>query len=314
MTEEQMNYQEQVQPTEAQADLNALQESAATISTEEMQSQQERVMFEKYIQDGGQAIPPNFKTAGDWFNSLKEAQKQYTQGQQEISELKKQYNNEGVTNPNYNPEANVASSEAAPTITGDEELRLQTPETEAPVDPIPGLTSELWNSWSDELAATGEMSQETKYQIQQITHLPQPIIEDYLSAQKSRMRESFTEASKIVGGKENLKQIFEWAETSLPVEEQDVINQGLAGASYEVTLRGLADMYNQRSAGAERGREPTMTPNLQQVAASDTGYQGYKTKREFTADRNNPRFRLEPAYRQAVEQRMSRTDFNSLPA
>ena len=311
MTEEQINYQEQVQPTQAQAELNTLQQNPVTTSTEEMQSQNERVMFEKYVQDGGQAIPSNFKSAGDWFDSLKESQKQYTQGQQEIADLKRQYSTEGVTNPNYQPNAN--ENVAAPTVTGDEELRLQ-PTYEEEIAPIPGLTPELWNSWSEELATRGEMSPQTMSHIQQVTHLPVPIINDYLSAQKSRMRESFTEASKIVGGKENLKQIFEWAETSLPAEEQDVINQGLAGASYEVTLRGLADMYNTRSAAAEREREPNMTPNLQQVAASDTGYQGYRTKREFTADRNNPRFRLEPAYRQAVEQRMARTDFNSLPA
>ena len=73
-------------------------------------------------------------------------------------------------------------------------------------------------------------------------------------------------------------------------------------------------MYNERSATAVKGREPAMTPNLTQVAVTDTGFVGYKTKREFTADRNNPRFKLEPQYRQAVEQRMMRTNFNTLPA
>jgi len=158
------------------------------------------------------------------------------------------------------------------------------------------------------------MSEETMNTIVTTTQLPRAVIDDYLIASKARMRESFTEAATVVGGKENLKQIFEWAESNLSSEEQAQINQGLASPSYEVTLRGLASLYNERAATAEKGREPTMTPDLQQVAATDTGFVGYKTKREFTADRNNPRFGLEPQFRQAVEQRMMRTDFNTLPA
>jgi hypothetical protein len=309
-----MSYQDTPVASQSQERLTELQENTVTTTPEEMGSQRERVMFEKYVQDGGEAIPANFKTAGDWFDSLKEAQKQYTQGQQEIATLKDQYNKEGVTNPNYDPNSGqVEEAAPAPEITGDEELRLQPKAEEVPAELPEQVTQDLWNSWTNELVQTGNMSEDTMQVIEQTTKLPRMVIEDYLSASKSRMRESFSEASVIVGGKDQLKQIFDWAEGNLSSEEQQQINIGLASPSYEVTLRGLASMYDQRSATAEKGREPVMTPHLQQVAASETGYVGYTTKREFIADRNNPRFKLEPAYREAVEQRMSRTDFNSLP-
>jgi len=316
MTEQDMSYQNTPGATQSQERLDNMEANNITTTADEMGQQRERVMFEKHVQENGEPIPPNFKSAGDWFDSLKEAQGNYTQGQQEIAALKNQYQEGGVSNPNYDPTINQTTQEVQEeaTLTGDEELRLQSPKKEVPGELPEQVTQELWNEWSAEFVQTGEMSEDTMSIIEKATKLPRVVIEDYLSASKSRMRESFNEASVIVGGKEHLQQIFTWAEGNLSSEQQQQINQGLASPSYEVTLRGLASMYNERSATAERGREPAMTPNLQQVAATDTGFVGYKTKREFTADRNNPRFKLEPQYRQAVEQRMMRTDFNRLPA
>jgi hypothetical protein len=308
-------YQEMPGASQSQQRLDEMEQNNITTTADEMGQQRERVMFEKHVQENGEAIPQNFKTAGDWFDSLKMAQSNYTQGQQEIASLKTQYQEGGVSNPDYVAPADVVTQEAAPsTLTGDEELRLQSKPEISQADLPDAVTQELWNDWTKEFNQTGEMSDDTMQTIMAATKLPRGVIDDYLGAAKSRMRESFNEASVVVGGKESLKAIFEWAETTLSPQEQQTINAGLAGPSYEVTLRGLASMYNEQSATAVKGREPEMTPNLTQVAATDTGFVGYKTKREFTADRNNPRFKLEPQYRQAVEQRMMRTNFNTLPA
>ena len=314
------DYQQVPGATQSQERLQQMQENNITTTQEEMSQQQERVMFEKYVQDQGQQIPSNFKSAGDWFDSLKEAQANYTRGQQEISALKQQYEEGGVINPNYDPNAGQeqpqVESSQNPVVTGDEELRLNIPKEE-PVVPqeLPKeVTQDLWNEWTSEFTVNGEMSEDTMSQIMNATRLPRGVIEDYLSATKSRMRESFNEAAVVVGGRENLKQIFDWAEQNLSPQEQEQINYGLSSPSYEVTLRGLQSLYNERSVAAIKEGEPSTTPNLQQVAASDSGFKGYATKREFMADRNNPRFKLEPQFREAVETRMRLTDFNILPA
>ena len=67
-----------------------------TEPTEDPVVTHERAAFQRYVQDQGEAIPPNFKNAEDWFNSLKEAQSQYTRGQQEIADLKQNYSETGV--------------------------------------------------------------------------------------------------------------------------------------------------------------------------------------------------------------------------
>ena len=288
-----------------------------TTTPDEMAQTRERAMFEKYVQDGGVEIPSNFKSADDWFNSLTEAQANYTRGQQEIAELKRQYADEGTANPNYNPELDqgTQAEEKLPEVPTEDELRLKIPEEKPEeVTPPVTLTQEMWNEWSGELAATGEMSEDTMARIQQVTNFPKEVIEDYISAHKAKMRESFGVAAEVVGSRERLKQIFDWAENTLSPEDQMEINKGLASSNYEITLRGLASMYDQKSAQAQKQREPSTTPNLGNVAASETGTVGYRTQREFKADRSSPRYKLEPQFRANVEQRMLLTDFNTLPA
>lgn len=325
---DQSNYQEVPGASQSQERLNNLEENNLTTTADEVGQQRERIMFEKYVQDGGETIPDNFKNAGDWFDSLKEAQKNYTQGQQEMAALKNQYQEGGVANPNYREEAPAVVPEETPTAVPEEapavpkeysqeELRLQPnrepePELEAPKES--GITGEQWQKWSQELAIAGELSDQTREVIKQTTGFPDTIIDGFVDGQKAQMREAYDGAANLIGGRDKLDKIFKWAESSLTLEEQATINLGLSSPSYEVTLRGLESMYASRSVEADKAQEPSPNANTGQVAATDTGFVSYKTKREFAADRNNPRFNLEPQFRQAVEQRMLRTDFNSLPA
>ena len=54
-------------------------------SPEEIQHEQEKLAFSTHIETSDEKVPENFEDAGAWFDSLKEAQKQYTQARQEIS-------------------------------------------------------------------------------------------------------------------------------------------------------------------------------------------------------------------------------------
>ncbi len=162
------------------------------------------------------------------------------------------------------------------------------------------------------MASTGEISNETRADIQSKTGFSEGMIDDYVTGQKARLRENFAKAANVVGGQEKLQQIFDWASTNLSEGDQKNVNIGLASPSYEVTLRGLSSMYEQ-AVTSQKAAEPTKNPNLAAVPASETGIRPYGTKREFTAERNSPKFNIEPKYRQMVEKRMSITDWNHLP-
>jgi len=283
---------------------------------ENAQVEAEKKAFKTYVENTGQPIPENFKDAESWFSSLKEAQANYTKGQQEIATLREQYAEHGSA-PAPTEEAPAEPvTEAAPLITSDSpELRVQKQvqeEASAVEAANIGVDQETYDAWAMEMAATGEISTETRESIKTKTGFSEKMIDDYVTGQKARLRENFAKASNVVGGKEKLQQIFDWASTSLSQDDQQMVNIGLASPSYEVTLRGLSSMYEQ-AVTSQKAAEPTKNPNLAAVPASETGVRPYSTKREFTAERNDPKFMMEPKYRQLVEQRMSMTDWNHLP-
>ena len=318
MTEQTNDYvtpHSEAQPDQLQEQINE-QEQSLTNNPEDLAQLKERQAFETYVQSTGNKIPENFKDAGAWFDSLKEAQKQYTQSRQEIADLKAQYAQNGIQNPAYTEqpqqEEPAPKAEEAPVT---DELRIP-PEVQQAAEEgakVKGVPEEEYMRWGRELATTGKLSPETRVSIKEYTGFTDGMINDYENAQHARLKARFDEASTVVGGRKELDKIFKWATTSLSKEERDAINAGLSSPQYDITLRGLAAKYNE-AVGAPKAKEPTTTPkNLASVPASETGYIGYRTQREFKADRNNPRYATDMKFRAAVEERMVRTDWNSLP-
>ena len=293
-------------------------EQSVTATADEVNAAAERVAFERYVQDQGQAIPENFQDAGAWFDSLKEAQKQYTQARQEIADLKGQYAEHGTVNPGYQEDTTTTDAVETPQTnvepTGTEELRLSLEESKEEAAPeAPTFSDSDWDKWGYEMNTTGQLSDQTIAEIKSKTNFSDRMINDYITGQKAKMRESFAKASDIVGTRDKLNDIMQWAESSMSPEERLNINAGLASPGYEVVLRGLAAQYDHAMAQKPTANEPAPMPNRQPVAETQVSTPAYTTQREFKADRNNPRYRTDPKFREAVEARMMRTDWNNLP-
>jgi len=311
MSENEIPQQEQsfdYQQTTPDSLSNAINEAEQSITAtpDDVNLAKERQAFEKYVESTGNQVPDNFENAEAWFNSLKEAQKNYTQGQQEISSLREQLNNQ--TPP---PQENVSERVEA----NSDELRITKEETppEQPQE-APAFSNEDWATWSHEVATTGDLSQDTKQLIQNKTGFTPEMINDFLAGQKAKMRESRMNAANKVGGEDRLNSMFKWAAESLSQDEINSINVGLSHPEMqEITLFGLASKFDNAVANKASSKEPQRNIKGDNVASTAPTYTGYRTMREFLADRNNPRFKLEGGFRSAVEQRMIKTDFNNLP-
>ena len=278
-------------------------ESAHEKTAEQIQHEHEKNMFKTHVETSGEQIPENFENAGAWFESLKEAQKQYTQKSQELSELKKTTETPVKAEPEiqFKPEDMLT-----------DQLRIpKQEEKKTPEKPI-GVTDETYNEWSAELAASGSFSDATRNKIKESTGFSDRMLDDYVYAQKARLRETYNTAAEKVGGMERLDKIFKWASANLGQNELQAINIGLSSPTYEVTLRGVASMYD-AATQEKRAAEPAPTPNLTQVPASESGVTPYKSQVEFKSERNSPMFEYDPKFRDQVQKRMAMTDWNTLP-
>ena len=175
------------------------------------------------------------------------------------------------------------------------------------------LTQEDYVNWGNELAIKGEFSEATIAEIKAKTNFTDQMINDWTVGQKAKQREAFGQAAQLVGGEERLGSMFEWAANNLPKEQQDVVNQRLAGPDYEVTLYGLASMYDKAMAATPKAQEPVPPQNRAPNPAGRSTVEGFSSYGEFTQARSDPRYMQDANYRNAVEERMVKTDWQSLP-
>lgn len=309
-------YQAEEPVPQAQVDLAASEQSLVSSPADAVNAK-ERIAFATYVKNQGDTIPPNFKDAGAWFDSLKNAQKEYTQSRQEIAALKTKYKEDGGANPSFAEAPPAITPKVETPVVGKEELRIPdapaiTP-TPTAVDSV--VSQDDWKAWTVEYATKGTLSAETQELIKTKTKLPDFVINEYMAGQKAKIEVAYAKAAEVIGGKDKLTTLFTWASQNLSKPEQENMNASLASPNWEIALLGLNSKYDKMNPNNKQG-EPVVSATTAKVPVASTQVpnQPYRTKREFANERNNPRFQTDIKYRQAVEQRMMKTDFNKLQA
>jgi hypothetical protein len=269
--------------------------------------------FETYVNANNVPVPDNFKSVGDWFSALKSAQGEYTKARQEISQLKKQI---PQAQPVETPAQEQPKETPVPKIP--EELRIpdKPKEPEAPVSQSAQnvLTQEEWSKYSTEFAVNGSLSQDSRSAIKSKLNVPDFVIDDFMQGQKARLQNAYSEAANRVGGKDTLARVFDWASKNLSQQEQATVNASLATPSWEVTLLGLKTKYESSLATKVTANEPVKTSNIKVGSQNSNQLSSlpYGSKAEFYTERSDPRFKTDPKFRQSVELRMTKTNFNNL--
>jgi hypothetical protein len=280
-----------------------------------VQQAHERAMFERYVAEQGQKIPENFADAGAWFDSLKGAQAKYTQTQQEIADLKRQYELSGSTNNPDHVKPEPLVEPLAPTETPEmlDELRIPQPAEAAPEPEAPAagptVTEADYEKWNLEVATTGTLSPESRAALRAKTGFTDAMVNDFMDAQQAKRQQAFNKAAAVVGDGAKLSKILRWAANNFSGDQLADLQRGLAGPSSELTLRGLTSAYDAANANAEPARNvETVTP----ATAQPVQLPGYKSMQEYSMDKSNPRYARDEKFRAAVDMRAARTDWRML--
>jgi len=274
----------------------------------------ERDAFTRFVQEQGEQIPANFKSAEDWFASLKEAQTRFTQGQQEIAALKQQYNETGVTNPNYDPQANE-QPQSAPS----QELVVDVSDMPddlsitKPAEPeYDSVSQDDWVKWGAEIDKNGDLSDTTRKEVAKRLNADPIVVEQMVRGRLAMQKQAFNESSQVVGGADNLKRILKWAGESLPAAEIQAMNRALQGDASQSVLLGLHARYQAANpATQETQPEPAVsTPNAMQagqISRPGPEAHAFMSENEMKAAISDPRYRTDIAFRTAVEERIQIT-------
>jgi hypothetical protein len=297
------NNVEQSLPVETQPEL------VNTAPAEDPVIAHERAMFTRYVQDQGQKIPSNFKDADAWFNSLVEARKGFTQARQEIAALKKQYNENGVVNPNFQeqPVSTTPDQPKEDLSSIDETLQIKAQDASKP--PVGSrVSAEDWTKWGREIDSTGNVSPATRAEIKERMGADDVIIEQMIRGRKALAKQSWDEAASVVGGGDNLKRLFKWAQSSFSKEEIEATNRALQSNAYKNVLIGLkARFESENKTKQPLSQEPRAVENRVNASQAPQQVQVFKNMSEQRAALSDPRYRTDANFRKAVEQMIINT-------
>ena len=276
------------------------EQSQPIVNPEDANLAREKAAFETYVKDQGMTVPENFQNTEAWFNSLKEAQGQYTQARQEIADLKRQYADTGEIPTRPVQEQQTQPQEATPSKG---ELRIEKKEE----PPIPSL-NEQWQTWQSELAMTGDFSSDTRDAIKRAMNVDDGVVETFIAGQKALRKEAYDSASTVVGGTAELDTILNWASESLSDQERDSLNTMLSGPSYQTALLGLKARYDQDMASKPKAQEPSRIQSENASSAQEApALEPFRSREEMNMAMSDPRYRSDPEYRQLTEQRIAQT-------
>ena len=224
-------------------------------------------------------------------------------------------------------EAAPASPEQAITESGEaalegalESLQIPdttTPEAEVEVEaPATTMTDGDWEEAKSGIWKTGELSESEAAALAAKTGWDATTVQQWGLAQRAEIQSSFNQAADVVGGHDTLTSMLKWASEALPPEEQKAINSQLRqpGAT-EYVLLGVKSRYEASTTPEARAsQEPAATPRRAVTApVLATKALGFASHAEFSAARSSVDFTSDPTYRSNVMQRMSETDWSSLP-
>jgi len=207
-------------------------------------------------------------------------------------------------------EETPAPEEVPPTP---ETLQVAEPEPEPEVveaEVRTGISEEKWGEWKSEIMKNGNVSDATRAELNALG-FNDNIISDFVSAQKSQLRQGMKAAAEVVGGDEQISKIFGWASNNLDEAARAQINAGLAGPAWEVTLRGLEAQYTRAIDSSPKAQEMSHKVTEANPAGSEA-IRGYGSVAEFSALRADPRYGKDARYTDQVNRRAAMTDWTGI--
>ena len=253
-------------------------------------------------------LPENFSDFGSYFDSLKEAAGQFTQGRQEVRELERKL---AIAEGKIKEEpAEVEDVNPNEDLLVPEPKQEETPVEEDDTEIVEvGVDDETWNAWGSEIDTTGELSESSMEGVlKAFPGVTPEMVSQFVSGRSATLKQNFHTAAEVVGGQETLNNILAWCGDNLPPAEREATNKALQTSARNSTLLGLKAQYESATPTTSRTFEPTITaPGTINRASSKDPIAPFATTEELVRAQRDPRYSTEQDYTSWVQQRMAKS-------
>ena len=153
--------------------------------------------------------------------------------------------------------------------------------------------------FQQEYQETGELSEEA-YAALEEAGFSQSMVDSWIAGQDALATQMTADMQAIVGGGETYTEMVTWASQNLPAEEVEAYNATMDTQDPKMVRLAVQGLYARYRSEAE--------PSLMQggTGAVSTGGK-FESTAELTAAMSDPRYAKDPAYRQAVADKLAKS-------
>ena len=245
------------------------------IKTEETTS--EKPVEEKQSTQSVQGLPEKFKSVEDLAKSY--------------SELEKKLGEQTPKQEEVDPVSATTLKEEAPKQENSLEIAEDAVENA-------GLN---FDTLAQEYAEKGQLGEESYKALEQ-SGIPKAYVDQFIAGQKAIGEQQTTNVKTMVGGEEAYNEMASWASKNMSDGEKKAYNAAVNSADMDtvkLAVDGLRAKYQ-----AANGTEPS----LMQGKATPVAEQGFESWAEVTAAMADPRYSKDPAYQEAVKQKLANSE------
>jgi len=245
------------------------------IKTQETTS--EKPVEEKQSTQSVQGLPEKFKSVEDLAKSY--------------SELEKKLGEQTPKEETVDPVSATKLKEEAPKQENSLEIAEDAVENA-------GLN---FDTLAQEYAEKGQLGDESYKALEQ-SGIPKAYVDQFIAGQKAIGEQQTNNVKAMVGGENAYNEMASWASKNMSEGEKKAYNAAVNSADMDtvkLAVDGLRAKYQ-----AANGTEPS----LMQGKATPVAEQGYESWAEVTAAMADPRYSKDPAYQEAVKQKLANSE------
>ena len=244
--------------------------------------------------------------------SLNTYQEEAPESQEHVQEMLNKELQSNAERPDWLPEKFKSAEDMAKAYSqlesklGQPEQQQETEEVEATGEESSSEVAELLDNkgldfdvFQQEYNETGQLSSDA-YQALEEAGFPESMVDSWIAGQNALALQMTTEMYDVAGGNEQYVQMVQWASDNLPENEVNAYNVTMESGDpnlIRLAVQGLNARYRSEA-----------EPNLLQggTGAVSTGGR-FDSTAELTAAMSDPRYAKDPAYRQAVTEKLAKS-------
>lgn len=186
---------------------------------------------------------------------------------------------------------------------GDYEIDPDFVENEATANDADGFLGDLgleYNAFVEDYLANGGALSDDAYAALEEAGIGRDLVESFINGQEAILSDMRNDAYDVVGGRETYEDMVSWAADTLSPREINAFNRALEN-DMDTALFAIQGLYSQYR--SDVGQEPNFISG--EVSNSAGAFQSVA---ELTNAMSDPRYEADPAYRQSVAAKLSRSN------